>query len=90
MWNNEYQPSILDGWYFFEKSVDFYISDISIILSNEERSKDMGKKIGKIFLVIVGIILFLQFCNYEIKSDSLKKEFTQFIDSYQEETFHEE
>ena len=50
----------------------------------------MGKKIGKIFLVIVGIILFLQFCNYEIKSDSLKKEFTQFIDSYQEETFHEE
>lgn len=50
----------------------------------------MGKKIGKIFLVIVGIILFLQFCKFEIKSDSREKEFIEFVDKYQEETFHEE
>ena len=75
---------------FFEKSVDFYISDISILLSNKERSVDMKKKLGSFFLACFIAILFLQFCNYEIKSDSLKKEFTQFIDSYQEETFHEE
>ena len=50
----------------------------------------MKKKLGSFFLACFIIILFLQFCSYELKSDSRKKEFTEFVDSYQEETFHEE
>lgn len=50
----------------------------------------MKKKLCSFFLACFIAILFLQFCKFEIKSDSREKEFIEFVDKYQEETFHEE